>query len=68
MAAIEEWGSLSDQGLDVWIATQRRDPKDFKIIADSLMANPPRNSDDHIFFLSMMLATAIIRLAAISDE
>lgn len=69
MAAIEQWGDVARTGLDEMIADQRNRPLDFKSITDSLVAAvPPEGSDAHIFFLSMLVATAVIELAGRAES
>lgn len=69
MASIEEWGAIADDGLELHVIAQRECPIDFKTLAESFMDNvPPGGQQEHVFFLSVALATAIIRLAAAHPE
>jgi len=67
MASIEEWGDWVDQGVSDRVAQLRASPMNFKDLTETLMT-PPRNPDDHAFFLAMVAATALIRLASLYDD
>lgn len=68
MAAIEEWGDLSRAGLDLFVSSQRQHPLNFKDLTDSFMRSEAIATGDLKFFLSMMLATAVIELAGRAES
>lgn len=69
MAAIEEWGSMSQEFVDQMVGDQRANPRNFKDITDGLvLGSRATPHGDPVFYLSMMLATAIIELAGRAES
>ena len=62
MGTVEMWGAEVDMAVDYFVALLREHPRNFKDLTDLLMV-PPKNGNEHTFYLSMLAATALIRLA-----
>lgn len=63
MPAIEEWSFVTSNGLDTFVARQQKRPMNFKDLTENLLEQGEASSSDHKFFLAMLAAMAIMRLA-----